>query len=302
MRIDVSSVTSHFPNPQAGFTTTTSGSVSSGATTVGLNSTGDYSNGDIIVFIIDPADSDKKQVFMGTVDISGSQITGVVWVGGTNQSHSAGATIVDYYSAAHIRMMTKGILNSLTQAGILKTGAISSAGMFSAGVVDNAALGSSAVDYAKVATGFPVQIVDTMSSAVATGTTTIPFDDTIPQNTEGDEYMTLSITPKSATNKLVIRVTALLSNSAANRELIGALFQDSNANALAANCVFMATATGRCIVILEHEMTAGTTLSTTFKFRAGADAAGTTTFNGLSAGRLFGAITKSSMVITEYKA
>ncbi len=50
------------------------------------------------------------------------------------------------------------------------------------------------------------QVVVTQTGAVASGTTVIPYDDTIPQNTEGDEYITRSITPKSATSKLVIDV------------------------------------------------------------------------------------------------
>ena len=39
--------TNYFPSPQSGFTTTTSGSVGSGAATVGLNSVAGYSNGEI---------------------------------------------------------------------------------------------------------------------------------------------------------------------------------------------------------------------------------------------------------------
>jgi hypothetical protein len=55
------------------------------------------------------------------------------------------------------------------------------------------------------AAGVPVQVVSMASSVVATGTTIMPLDDTTPQNTEGNQYMTLDITPKSATNKLVVR-------------------------------------------------------------------------------------------------
>ena len=51
-----------------------------------------------------------------------------------------------------------------------------------------------------------VQVVNTQTGAVDTGTTAMPCDDTIPQNTEGDEFMTLAITPTSATNKLKIDV------------------------------------------------------------------------------------------------
>ena len=49
-----------------------------------------------------------------------------------------------------------------------------------------------------------VQAAHTQSGAVQTGTTTIPYDDTIPQNTEGTEFFTQAITPTSATNKLLI--------------------------------------------------------------------------------------------------
>jgi hypothetical protein len=46
-------------------------------------------------------------------------------------------------------------------------------------------------------------------------------------------------------------------------------------------------------------MTSGTTSATTFKVRAGANAAGTTTFNGTAGARLFGGVMASSMVIRE---
>jgi len=59
-----------------------------------------------------------------------------------------------------------------------------------------------------VAAGFVVQMVSTQTGALQTDTTTIPADDTIPQNTEGFEVMTLAITLKSATNKLEIDVVA----------------------------------------------------------------------------------------------
>lgn len=150
--------------------------------------------------------------------------------------------------------------------------------------------------------GSTQQIVSTLSNAVSTGTTTIPLDDTIPQNTEGDQYITLAITPKSTTNLLVIDALLDLSHSAAAAFMIVALFQDTTANALAATKQLLTTATGSGMVGLKHTMTAGTTSATTFKIRAGSSSAGTTTLNGQTGGRLLGAITHSSIVITEYKA
>lgn len=117
MATDVSNVTKHFPSPQNGFTTTTSGTVTAGATTVALTSTGNYTNGQTVVLIVDPTGA-AKQTFTGVVDTGGLQITSVKWVAGTNQEHAAGATVVDYAAAAHIAMMSKGILVHHDQAGL----------------------------------------------------------------------------------------------------------------------------------------------------------------------------------------
>lgn len=149
--------------------------------------------------------------------------------------------------------------------------------------------------------GSVVQIARTNYNAVATGTTQLPNDDTIPQITEGTEFMTLSITPKSATNLLVFRVNAWLTNSTADRWLNMALFQDATADALAATTFYAATGSGSVQNYLSHSMTAGTTSSTTFRIRAGSNGSGTVTFNGVSGGRLFGAVTHSSIEVTEYK-
>ena len=60
--------------------------------------------------------------------------------------------------------------------------------------------------------GSTVQVVNVMDSALATGTTVMVYDDTIPQNTEGDEYMTLAIIPTNSSNKLLIEVVISFSN------------------------------------------------------------------------------------------
>lgn len=121
MSTSVTSVVSHFPTAQNGFTTTTAGTVSSGAGTVTLNSVAGYTNGEPVVLVIDPTDAAKKQTFTGIIDTSGVQVTSVVWTAGTNQSHALGATVVDYATATHIAMMSKGIKVNHTQKGNHKT-------------------------------------------------------------------------------------------------------------------------------------------------------------------------------------
>lgn len=117
MSTSVSSVIKFFPSAENGFITTTASSTSSGATTVTLNSVAGYDNGEVVVFVIDPTDIAKKQTFTGTIDTSGVQVTGVVWTSGTNQTHTLGATVVDYATATHISMMSKGLLVQHKQDG-----------------------------------------------------------------------------------------------------------------------------------------------------------------------------------------
>lgn len=152
--------------------------------------------------------------------------------------------------------------------------------------------------------GRVLQVVQHADGEAASGTTLIPNDDTIPQNTEGTEFMTASITPTSAASKLRIDVVFYGSANNNGRIIHAALFQDSTADALAAaGTGYYSTANIPSTITFTHWMDAGTTSSTTFKVRAGADAASTTQFNsGASGARRMGGVAASSITITEYAA
>jgi hypothetical protein len=130
-------------------------------------------------------------------------------------------------------------------------------------------------------------------------TVAIPQDDTIPQNTEGTEILTATITPKSTTNRVRVRFQGMISTSASD---IGcaALFQDSIANALAAvgNNI-----TGNNLehVALEFEHVPGTTSAITYKIRAGSSSTVNTRFNGHSA-RRYGGTARATLLIEEIQA
>ena len=150
-----------------------------------------------------------------------------------------------------------------------------------------------------VSTGTVLQVVNYQTGAVATGTTTIPTDNTVPQNTEGNEYMTLAITPKSATSTLIITVQVNVALNA-NVSCCAALFQDSTASAVAANCITPTNSGYLQVIPLAFKMTSGTTSSTTFKVRAGPNTAATLTFNGNGGTSIFGNVVQySSITITE---
>jgi len=148
--------------------------------------------------------------------------------------------------------------------------------------------------------GQVVQAVHYQTGEFASGTTIIPLDDTIPQNTEGTQFMSASITPKDASNRLLIEAVCLGAYSVTTT-LTGALFKDSDADALAASLV---KGPGNYFVpmVLRHEMAAGTTNQITFKVRIGGADAGTYSFNGLQGARVMGGVAASSLRITEIKA
>lgn len=156
-----------------------------------------------------------------------------------------------------------------------------------------------AINVSSLPAGSILQIVNVETGAVATGTTAVPFDDTIPQNTEGDQYMTLSITPASALNKLKIDVIWNGDFSAA-ADFTVALFQDSIASALACTRATTSNSGYGMTIPLTHFMLAGTTSSITFKVRVGGTS-GTATFNGSASSRKYGGVIASSITITEIK-
>lgn len=152
--------------------------------------------------------------------------------------------------------------------------------------------------------GDVVQTQRNATGAVATGTTVLPYDDTIPQNTEGTQFMTQAITPRSAANLLAIRALGHWSNGTTSTDSIAAaLFQDSTADALAVVSGPKVGTSAAASLSLAHAMRAGTTSATTFKIRAGQDTAGTTVFNGSFAGsRRYGGAYSSFLEVQEIVA
>ena len=164
---DVSSVTNHFPTANEGFITTLSGTILAGATTVPLNSVSGLTNGSVFVGIIEPGE-DKEQVFTGTVDTAGIQITDVVWTKGNNVGHTAGVTVVDYVTSTHFNMVAKGELVHADQDGTLKAGAVDNAAVLADSVVTTAKINDGAVTPAKLALGQSTSEVDGAESTSST--------------------------------------------------------------------------------------------------------------------------------------
>jgi hypothetical protein len=114
-----------------------------------------------------------------------------------------------------------------------------------------------------------VQSVITTLTTASSNTTALPFDTTIPQNTEGAEILTRAITPTSATNRLLIECVLIHAGGTDSTGQGMALFQDTTANALASAGGATSGGDATASSILRYEMAAGTISETTFKIRVG---------------------------------
>ena len=140
------------------------------------------------------------------------------------------------------------------------------------------------------------QAVYANSNAFISSSTTVPFDDTVFQNTEGFEILTLAITPTASNSILKFECSCTYGATSGYAGQLG-LFQDTTADALCSQYIYIY---GYGHITLQHLMTAGTTSSTTFKIRAGASG-GTIGINGTSS-RIGGAIPHTTFSIIEFGA
>ena len=149
--------------------------------------------------------------------------------------------------------------------------------------------------------GSVLQTIQVTKTTLQSCTTAIPADDTIPQNTEGDEVFTATITPASSSNKVLVTVTAY---GTIPSTAFGAfaVFRDSTASAIAtgynrsqAGGILQATWS---INFLDSP---ATTSAITYKVRAGAST-GTLQINGNDGGtRVYGGTTQCSITLQEIK-
>lgn len=153
------------------------------------------------------------------------------------------------------------------------------------------------------ATALSGSIVQSLSVQIVgtTGTTVVPWDNTIPQSAEGDQYGTLTITPNNASNLLEFDGAIQCTHSDNTSAIIVAIFQDSTASAIYASVGQSATTAAGTSIPISFRMTAGTTSATTFKVRVGGGNTGTTTVYGTGSAKL-GGVLISNLLIKEVKA
>jgi len=139
----------------------------------------------------------------------------------------------------------------------------------------------------------------TITYSTLSTTPQIPVDDTIPQNTEGEEILSKAFTPTNASSVLYIDVIANIGAVSANVYRVLGLFVDSTAAAVSAAAEFGDNNSTPYQVHLKYAVAAGSTSARTYKVRAGSSDGGAVYINGNGSGRLFGGVLESSITITE---
>ena len=149
-----------------------------------------------------------------------------------------------------------------------------------------------------------VQVVNSISFAMSSGTTVMPNDDTIPQNDEGTARTALDteITPTNTNNHLIVIVNLPFVEMSGAGNIVLGLFQDSGSGAIAACTNETSGSTAGQGVHLHYikEGSIGTS-ATTFKIRLGSAQSVTTTLNGYNDARKLGGVAPASMSIMEIR-
>jgi hypothetical protein len=130
----------------------------------------------------------------------------------------------------------------------------------------------------------------------AQGTTVIPSDNTIPQITEGTQFMSLAFTPLRATSVLKIDVV-LCGQLNIDAMWSASLYKDADVDSIGSG-ITRPTPTGPDIMSFSVQIPATDLTTKTFTVRAGASG-GTFSFNANSAGAIYGGALASSITITE---
>lgn len=119
---DLSLVTNnYFPVAHESFSDNLSATILAGANVVPITNLSEYNDGDIVVLTVEPG-TVNEATCIGVKQSTPYRLTDVKWTeGNVGVGHAIGATVIDYDSATHYNVVTKGIRQFANNDGTLKT-------------------------------------------------------------------------------------------------------------------------------------------------------------------------------------
>jgi hypothetical protein len=131
---------------------------------------------------------------------------------------------------------------------------------------------------------------------------TLPFDDTTPQNTEGAQIISVSITPKSTANRIRLRFQGVVISGVGSVNIAAAVFSSASADALRTTFSSTGGADFATTLYLEHEYVPASTSAHTFTVRVGSQTGAAFRMNGAASARFFGGTMAATLVLEEIQA
>ena len=252
-------------------------------------------------------DSTVASTFTSDAGIATAAVNNLNVLGGTGCSTTGAGSTITVNVDASVPLTFNADAGSATPA----LNAISIVG----GTNVNTSGAGSTITINAAGTSFSVQQKRTSTTSLFSAATTMASL-TIPQNTDGTEIITVTITPTNAANILVIEanVMAGIYNGANDNysAVCGAIFQDATVNAIAATLLNQhkpssgagADWASGSSSNLTYYMAAGTTSATTFKLRVGMVGGSNWAVNGRLNGAVwaqaFNGVGRTSLIVTEY--
>ncbi len=174
-------------------------------------------------------------------------------------------------------------------------------GLPAAGAIGTVLTKASATDYDAAWTAPTVGLLQFQSfqtTATASGSTALGLTGA-PTQAKGDQYMSLSFTPKSATSRIMVLVMFNYLLSSSDDETV-LLWKDSDTAPLGGSINWASAANiGQHITVAAEFASPGTS-AITLKVRAGPNTTGTTTMNGQASASTFTGGTSSGIYVWEF--
>lgn len=156
------------------------------------------------------------------------------------------------------------------------------------------------ITHAAAPVGSIIQVVSATPYTANANLAIIPSDDTIPQNTEGTQILSLSITPHATANQIRLIFMGFGGNDIFSA-LTAALFRGSIANALVSTQATVSAAGARVVLAIDWVDSPGTTSAQTYTIRAG-PSTGAGRMNGIYNARQLGGNAACTLLAQEIKA
>ncbi len=154
---------------------------------------------------------------------------------------------------------------------------------------------------ANIPSGVTIASQSAVYTASVNLTAPVPLDNTVPQAGEGTEIISISHTPRAATNRIRIRFDGFATSQQQSVPAVAFLSVDGSAAVQAT--VAHAPGVGQAAkVSFEHEYVAGDTAAHTYSVRVGPGGSSSIRFNGGASARLFGGAAAARLTIEEIQA